>query len=65
MQEHLIGGAPEDIWNDARYALRYAAPGGGYIYGASHSLAVGTSRANLEAMRQAREQLGVYPIRVD
>jgi hypothetical protein len=49
---------------DARYALKWAARGGGYIYGASHSLAVGTSRENLLAMKRCRDELGRYPIRL-
>jgi len=62
--EHLILGKPEDIEADARYAIRWGAPGGGFIYGASHSLAVGTKPENLEKMKECREKYGVYPIRV-
>jgi len=62
--ENLIGGGPEDVERDARYALKWAAPGGHYIYGASHSLAVGASKENIVRMKEARERLGVYPITV-
>lgn len=62
--ENLIGGTPEKIREDASYAIKYAAPGGGFIYGASHSLAVGTTYENLIAMKEAREQWGVYPIKI-
>jgi uroporphyrinogen decarboxylase len=62
--ESLIGGSPDDVIADAKYALKWGAPGGGFIYGASHSLAVGTKPENLQAMKQAREQWGSYPIRV-
>lgn len=62
--EHLILGTPADIEADARYAIRWGAPGGGYIYGATHSLAVGTKPENLEMMRVCRERYGVYPIRI-
>ncbi len=62
--EHLILGTPEDVLNDAKYAIRWGAPGGGFIYGASHSLAVGTTRENLLAMKEGREKYGVYPIRI-
>ena len=62
--EQLIGGSPKDVEADARYALEWAAPGGGFIYGASHSLAVGTSKANLLAMKRCRDTLGRYPIRL-
>ena len=62
--EHLILGTPEDIDADARYAIGWGAPGGGFIYGASHSLAVGSTRENLLEMKAARERYGAYPIRV-
>ncbi|MFP3904988.1 MAG: uroporphyrinogen decarboxylase family protein [Armatimonadota bacterium] len=62
--ENLIGGTPEDVTEDARYAIKWGAPGGGYIYGASHSLAVGTKPKNLEAMKASRERWGAYPIAV-
>jgi len=62
--ENLIGGGPHDVEADARYAIRWAAPGGGFIYGASHSIAVGTSLENVLRMKEARERYGVYPIGV-
>jgi uroporphyrinogen decarboxylase len=62
--ENLILGTPERVQADALYALRYGAPGGGFIYGASHSLAVGTTPENLAMMKQMRDQYGVYPIRI-
>ena len=62
--EHLILGTPADIEADARYALKWGGPGGGFIYGATHSLAVGTKLENLEKMQECREQYGVYPIDV-
>jgi len=63
--EHLILGTPEDIEADAKYAIKWGAPGGGFIYGATHSLAVGTKPENLERMKECREKYGAYPIRVD
>jgi uroporphyrinogen decarboxylase len=60
--EHLIMGTPTDIRADARYAFSHAAPGGGYIMGSSHSLAVGAKRENLLEMKRCRDQCGVYPI---
>ena len=62
--ENLIGGKPKDIEADAQYAIKWTAPGGGFIYGASHSLAVGTSVENLIAMKHSREKFGSYPIQV-
>ncbi len=62
--EHLLMGTPEDIEADARYAIQWGAPGGGFIYGSSHSLAVGCKPENLQRMKECRERYGVYPIRV-
>ena len=53
-----------DVEADARYSIKHAAPGGGFIYGASHSLAVGTTIENLMAMKRCREMFGTYPIQV-
>ncbi len=60
--EHIILGSTEDIRNDARYAFRHAAPGGGYIMGSTHSLAVDAKRENLLEMKRVRDRWGVYPI---
>lgn len=60
--ESLILGTPEDIEREARYSLKWGAPGGGFIYGASHSLAVGTKYENLMKMKEMRHRYGVYPI---
>jgi hypothetical protein len=60
--EKLILGSPDDVRADAHYAIKWGAPGGGFIYGASHSLAVGTKPENLLAMKEAREKWGTYPI---
>jgi uroporphyrinogen decarboxylase len=60
--EHLILGSVEDVRNDARYAFQYAAPGGGYIMGSTHSLAVGAKRANILEMKRCRDEWGNYPI---
>jgi len=60
--EHLVHGSPEDIRDDARYAFTHAAPGGGYIMGSSHSLAVGAPRENILEMKRCRDEWGAYPI---
>lgn len=60
--EHLILGTPKDIEADAEYAIKWGAPGGGFIYGASHSLAVATKPENLEMMKECRDRFGEYPI---
>jgi uroporphyrinogen decarboxylase len=60
--EHIVLGGVSDIRDDARYAFRYAAPGGGYIMGSSHSLSVGARIENILEMKRCRDQWGVYPI---
>ena len=60
--EHIIDGGVEDMRNDARYSFTHAAPGGGYIMGSTHSLAVGAKRENILEMKRCRDQWGNYPI---
>jgi len=62
--ESLILGTPGDIEREAKYNLKWGAPGGGFIYGASHSLAVGTKCENLMKMKEMRDRYGVYPITI-
>lgn len=60
--EHIILGSVDDIRADARYSFEHAAPGGGYIMGSSHSLAVDAKRENILEMKRCRDEWGVYPI---
>jgi len=60
--EHIILGTVEDIRQDARYAFEYAAPGGGFIMGSSHSLAVDARPENILEMKRVRDEWGIYPI---
>ena len=48
--ENLVSGAAEDVRRDVEYALRWGKPGGGYIFGTSHSVAVGTKYDNYMTM---------------
>ena len=61
--EHVILGDAADIREDARYAFTHAAPGGGFIMGSSHSLAVDAKAENILEMKRVRDQWGVYPVR--
>jgi uroporphyrinogen decarboxylase len=60
--EKIIMGTPADMREDARYAFTHAAPGGGYIMGSTHSLAVGAKIENVLEMKRCRDEWGVYPI---
>jgi uroporphyrinogen-III decarboxylase len=48
--ENLVSGTPEDVRENVRQALEIGAPGGGYIFGTSHSIAVGSTYDNVMAM---------------
>ena len=60
--EHIILGSVEDIRSDARYAFGLAAPGGGFIMGSTHSLAVDAKAENILEMKRCRDEWGNYPI---
>lgn len=64
MHENLSRGTVADIRADARYAFSHAAPGGGYILGSSHSLAVGAKIENVMEMKRCLDDWGTYPIRL-
>jgi hypothetical protein len=57
MVEHLVTGTPADIFRDAEYAMRVGPPGGGYIFGDTHSIAVGTKYDNFMALLDAYHKL--------
>jgi len=46
----LIAGTPDDVRRDVRAALARGAPGGGFIFGPSHSVAFNTRYDNFMAM---------------
>jgi uroporphyrinogen decarboxylase len=58
--ENLVGGTPEDVRADVRRAMDCAKPGGRFILGASHSIAVGTKYDNFEAMLDEYAKLCQY-----
>lgn len=64
LHEHIHGGTPHDIRQDANRAFSGAAPGGGYIMGSSHSLTVGATLENILEMKRCRDELGTYPINI-
>lgn len=48
--EHLVSGTPEQVRQDVRSAMQCAKPGGRFILGVSHSVAVGSRYDNYIAM---------------
>ena len=65
LHEHLNGGTPSEIREDARYSLSRAAAGGGFILGSTHSLSVGAKIENVWEMKKCRDEWGNYPIKPD
>ncbi len=51
--ENLVSGTAEDVRRDVEAAMRLGAPGSGYIFGTTHSVAVGTKYDNFLAMLDA------------
>jgi hypothetical protein len=58
--EHLVAGTPGDIRRDVSYAVESARRGGGYIFGSSHSIAVGAKYDNFMTMVDAFIKLRDY-----
>ena len=58
--ENLVGGTPEDIRRDVRRSMACAKPGGRFILGSSHSVAVGTKYDNYMAMLDEFRKLCKY-----
>jgi hypothetical protein len=61
--ETLIDGTPEEIEEEAKYAIRHAAPGGGLILTSGNGVENGTKFENYKAMMKSREKYGKYPIK--
>ncbi len=55
--ENLVGGTKEDIIKDVRYAVEHAAKNGGFILGATHSIAVGCNYDNYMTMLDEFDKL--------
>ena len=58
--ENLVSGTTEDVRRDVRYAMENYKEGGRYIFGSSHSIAVGTSYDNFMAMADEFDRLRDY-----
>jgi hypothetical protein len=58
--ENLVAGTPEDVRRDVRRAMACAKPGGRFILGSSHSVAVGSRYDNVMAMIDEYHRLAGY-----
>lgn len=60
--ETLTLGTPGQVEEEVKYALRYAAPGGGFVMCSGNTLMPGTKYENYEAMVSATRRYGHYPL---
>jgi hypothetical protein len=58
--ENLVGGTPDDVRADVRRSMACAKPGGRFILGSSHSVAVGTRYDNFMALLDEHSKLCQY-----
>lgn len=58
--EHIHGGTPEQVYEDAKRAILGAGKNGGLILGSSHSLTVGATKENVLSMKKALDDFGKY-----
>ena len=63
-QKTLPFGTPEDVRNETLYALRYLAPGGGFVYGTSHYAMYDVPIENVITLYETCMKYGKYPIRL-
>lgn len=60
--ENLVEGTLRENKEDVMYALKYAAPGGGFILGSSNSVAYGSQYDNYMIALDTLHKYGGYPI---
>ena len=58
--ETLVSGTPEDLRREVRFAMEHYKEGGRWIFGSTHSIAVGTSYDNFMAMADEFTKLRDY-----
>lgn len=62
--ETLVRGTREDVRREVEYALRYAAPGGGFAISSSHAIIPGIPYDNFMTYLDTAREMGGYPISV-
>jgi len=58
--EHLVSGTPEEMKRNVAFCMERLKPGGRYIFGTSHSIAVGTKYENFMIMADEFEKQRSY-----
>ena len=48
--EHLVSGTKDDVRKEVAHTMENYKPGGGYIFGSTHSICVGTKYDNFRTM---------------
>ena len=62
--ETLVRGTREDVRQEVEYALRSAAPGGGFVLNSSHAIVPGVPYDNFMTYLDVAREKGAYPISV-
>ncbi len=62
--ENLVDGTLKENKEDVIYALKYAAPGGGFILGSSNSVAYGSQYDNYMIALDTLHKYGRYPVQL-
>jgi len=63
-QKTLPHGTKDDVKQEALNALKYLAPGGGFVYGTSHFALYDVPIDNIITLYETLKQYGSYPIDV-
>lgn len=58
--EYLLSGTVDDVRNEVQFAMERYKPGGNYIFGSTHSIAVGTKYDNFMTMIDEFERHRIY-----
>jgi len=62
--ETLINGTPDDVRREAIYAIKYGAPGGGFVLTSGNVLEPGVKPENYNAVIDVCREMGTYPISI-
>jgi hypothetical protein len=62
--ETLISGTPDEVKAEAAHAIKYGAPGGGFVLTGGNILEPGIKPENYYAVMEVCKEIGTYPINV-
>jgi len=58
--DELTNGTPEKVWDKVKERMEILAPGGGFVFCATHNIQPGVPPQNVAAMLEAANEYGVY-----